>query len=553
MFNLLVVDDESIIAEYISEVFLGSTLMGDILLDVMQANSAMEALDIMGKTHIDILLTDISMPKMDGIELLKHVRKTWKHTKVILMSGYDEFRYVQQAIRNDGIDYILKSEDEERFIASVAKAAAEIEQELRNEEVLKNAAESMRLADAFLREELIIDILDGEKYEPVPLEANFHDLSLELSPYKPVYMAIARVNTRDSSLSTHKEMYKVKTFVHEYFSQTMNCISVIYEGRIVWILQAKGDMEKAQSNKATSIWIRLDSLQKLCLEMFKLHVSFSAEQQAIEWDEISIKFKRLYSALNRTPLMTTDIILIGKNELEGSKDEQNQDQYERLQLISDARLAIKKMMGIDSYLKDGSAEEFSNFFQEIMEPFNRLPNEYHAIKEEAFFTLVSRFMSVVNNINKDHESRGIDLQIKTSLDHFNNWKDIEMYFQDIAFKIIELRDDDSFRNTNSIIDFIDSYVEENIDKDLSLNHFAEILHYHPFYLSRMFKEIKGENFSEYIARKKVEKAKSMLLYTDMKIVNIAEQLGFNHSSYFTRFFKKHLGLAPQEYRSQNRT
>ena len=528
--------------------------MGDTLLDVIQASSAMEAIEIMEKTHIDIVLTDIIMPKMDGIELLKYIKKNWSHTKVILMSSYDEFRYVQEAIRHDGVDYILKSEDEERFIMSIAKAASEIEQELRNEELLKNAEKSLKIADAFLREELIVDLLDGEKYDEDILKNNFHELEMELSPSRPVFMAIARVNTRGNVLPRHKELYKVKTFVHEYFNQNMDCISAIYERRIVWILQSRSDIDNSVINREISpIWRRFDSLQRLCKEMFKLRVSFAAQYQAINWDELSIKFKELNSALNRVSLMTSDIILVGSSELGSSIesfDQLDKDECQEQQIIADARLAIKKMMNIDSYLIDGCEEEFLNFFQEIMEPFNKLPDVYHEIKEEAFFTLVSRFLSVVNNINIRDEDGKSDIQIINSLDSFNSWKDIELYFKDIGLKIIERRNDDSFKNTNKIIRFIENYVEENIDQDLSLNYFSQILHYHPFYLSRMFKEIKGENFSDYIARKRIEKAKSLLLNTDMKIVNIAQKLGFNHASYFTRFFKKHSGLTPQEYRAQ---
>ena len=126
----------------------------------------------------------------------------------------------------------------------MTKAVDEIEQELRSEKILKNAAESMRIANALLREELLIDILDGQNDDPRLLETNFTELEMEFDAEDSVFMAIGKVNRRENSLSTHKELYKVKTFIHEYFGQYMNCISVIYERRIVWILQPRGNEKR---------------------------------------------------------------------------------------------------------------------------------------------------------------------------------------------------------------------------------------------------------------------------------------------------------------------
>ncbi len=192
MYNLLVVDDELIIARYVAQLFKNLESLDNWLLDVKSATSAFEALDILQKEHVDIVLADVNMPAMSGIALLEQIKDRWPHVKVILMSGYDEFKYVQAAIRNKGVDYVLKSEGEEQLIISVKKAIEELEQELRSENIVKKAAESLKMANAILREKAIIDILEGEKYDPGSLERYFSEIDMPLKASEPVFMIIGK-------------------------------------------------------------------------------------------------------------------------------------------------------------------------------------------------------------------------------------------------------------------------------------------------------------------------------------------------------------------------
>lgn len=132
MNNILIIDDEPIIVETLFSL-LEKT--GDLDLIVWKAESAIEGLEIMNNHRIDILITDINMPGMTGIELVGHVKNQWSHCKVIFLSGYSDIDYLQSALRYGASDYLLKPIDDVILIATIQRVISEIE----TDEALKKA------------------------------------------------------------------------------------------------------------------------------------------------------------------------------------------------------------------------------------------------------------------------------------------------------------------------------------------------------------------------------------------------------------------------------
>src|SRR5699024_10185390 len=116
MYRLLIVDDEELITDGLYDVF--SRLMPDDL-DVYKAYSGKEALEWMARTRIDIILTDISMPGLSGLDLIEEVQELWPHCKVVFLTGYDHFDYVYQAIQMNNVKYLLKTEGYDKIVATI--------------------------------------------------------------------------------------------------------------------------------------------------------------------------------------------------------------------------------------------------------------------------------------------------------------------------------------------------------------------------------------------------------------------------------------------------
>ena len=543
MYNLLIVDDELVISKYIAEVFRNSEMMGDILLDVQHATSGFDALDIMEEGYIDIVLTDISMPGMSGIELMERIKRKWPNVKVILMSVYDEFQYVQAAIRNNSVDYLLKSEGEEQLIASVKKAVDELEQELRSEEIVKKAAQNLKLANAVLRERIIIDMIEGEKQNLETLKDYFDEIDMPLDISRQTFMIIGKVTMPDMAIITNAKLYKIKAFVEEHLKRNMSCASAIYERRLILLLQHKNetDITKGTINFMIN---QLYRIQRILSEMLNVDISFSTDQYPLEWSKIDIKYEHLNSALVMMSSMTTDIILIESHRDEYSRCTQNKDGNE----VEEVRLAIRQLETLGIYFTDGKKEGFLELYDSLMRIFRNLSPQYDTVKYEAVYILASQFLAAVNKLSISDRNK-LAGEIISKVKKYENWNEIETYFRNIAEQMFQARDEEAFTSINRVIDFISKYAMEHLNEDLSLNRFAKLLHYHPSYLSRLFKQATGTAFSDYIAEIRLNKAKNMLCKGDMKITNIALELGFKNASYFTRFFKKYTGLAPQEYKN----
>lgn len=145
-------------------------------------------------------------------------------------------------------------------------------------------------------------------------------------------------------------------------------------------------------------------------------------------------------------------------------------------------------------------------------------------------------------------NRQVDVSILMRMEAHTSWDEIVGYFIRLAECIFDNRSSESFSNVNRIFGFIRNHVEQHLDGDLSLTRLADLLHFNPSYLSRLFKQVTGKGLNEYIAEMKLKKARELLADKDMKISDIAMALGFETPSYFTRFFRKLTNMSPQEYR-----
>lgn len=185
MYNLIIVDDEPIIVdsyyELLSEAF-------ENRLNIEKAYLPSEAIK-KANNRVDILVTDIIMPRMDGYELRNEISRLWPRCHVIFLTGNNDIRYAQTAIRNGPfVDYILKTENSDTLIDAVNKAINSIENLIRSDEVLQNIQKNIKLALPLLRKELFMDIINGKNYNKRNMAFKFRQYDIELSIDKPVLL-----------------------------------------------------------------------------------------------------------------------------------------------------------------------------------------------------------------------------------------------------------------------------------------------------------------------------------------------------------------------------
>lgn len=557
MYNLLIVDDEPIIADMLCDMF------GDLRepeFSVLKAYSGYEALDWMKRTKVDIVLSDISMPGMNGLEVQKEIRRQWPGCKVVFLTGFNEFDYVQTAIRNEGVDYVLKTEGEEAILQAVKKAAAQIDREMRNEELIARAKQNMDIAIPLLQGNYLMDLVEGMEWGPEDRKKQFCELHIPLQYDMPVLLITGRVDLWPERISLMEKMqlvYGIQNIVAEHLGKSIAAVPVLYERtRLLWLLQPAPEQDMGEyADPQGEVWKRtclfvqgtMDNIQISCKQLLGIPASFAASSGPVGWEEVSSRFESLKMALDRAAGMSHEVLLIDQTASGEGSGSGGDKEAAVEQLV---RSELRKIDRLKSCLENGQRDEFAEIYSGIRDIAGKNPEANGEVWHELYHSLSAMFLSHINRWKlADRLGERIDLKKLTGMDVFSSWAEAAEYFQKLAECIYDYQKDESFKSANRIFGFIKTHTEQHLDGDLSLTRFADLLHFHPFYLSRLFKQVTGKSLTEYVTGVKAEKAKEMLKESHYKINEIAETLGFETASYFTRFFKKYTGQTPQEYRN----
>ncbi|WP_308638252.1 response regulator [Paenibacillus silvisoli] len=554
MYRLLIVDDEPIIVEGLSELFLQS----EYPLEVYQAFDGMEALAIARKLRIDILLTDIEMPEMNGIELQKEVLRLWPRCKSIFLTGYNEFDYIQSSIRGGAIDYVLKTEGDDPIVSSVEKAIRVIAEEVTYEGLIESARSSLKLALPALRKEYLTGLLEGDASSFAVRKERFAQFEVPLDPDLPVVMAVGRIDRwREDATGGDKVLfaYSINNIFEEFFAHEFELTH--FRGdheRLIWLLQPKaesgyrsaiagklqlhaGSVADPNPEAALHAYLlgMLESVQTACSHYLKLACSFVVSSEPFEWDALASKYERLSQLFGRG-LGLGNQMLLSDDRAKSSGDEE-------------ARSKVKRIRLLDQYLMQKERAKFEQLFDGISEAVGESATLEAGLALEVFYELAAIF---IPHLNRFEVLVAVDGQAITnklfSIREHRSWREASDFFRELADLLFERMDGGNEQETSEVVEQIHRYVEKNIDGDLTLNRLAEHVFLTPFYLSRLYKQKTGSNISDYTARMRIEKAKQLLGESTLKIHEVGMRIGYDSASYFTRFFKKATLLTPQEYR-----
>jgi len=561
MYNLLIIDDEPVITNFLYEIFSDYC---EIEFNVFKAYSGYEALEHMNRNRIDIVLTDINMPGMNGLEVHKKIIEQWPQCKVIFLSGYNEFEYVHSAIRQGSIDYVLKTEGEDKIIAAVIKAVKEIEKENSYEVMMQKASQSLQKALPLLQESFFSELIQGGTYSDEYLAKAFQELEIKLSHSSPVILLMGKIDAAPAGAEKTfltQTMYKVREISASYLRGS--CIyytAALNKNRIIWFIQplfSAGEHNNFQNESNSEIWNRtiifvrgtMASIQERCEQLLGVSLSFSFSSEPVSWNNVSRKAESLLNLLNKQWGISKGAVLVDDyshdQKLTGISDDEGTDEYDNYDAVLNS---IKKAAELEDYIESGDKQGFLERLEQIMDIVSSQDVTYD-IQKQVYYSIATMYLSSLNRwrlVSKAREN--IDIEKLMNMEEHGSWDNVKIYFRQIADFIFEERNTDAFIRANKILQFIKNYVEEHINEDLSLTKLGEMLHFHPFYLSRMFKQVTGKNLTEYISQVKLRKAKEMLQRGEIRINEVASALGFETASYFTRFFKKYTGMTPNEYR-----
>ena len=548
MLRMLIVDDMPIIVDDLADMFRER---GDLELEILKAYDPNEALRILNDQSIDIVLSDIKMPGMDGIELLKHIRTHWPRCKVIFLTSHHDFQFAKAAISLGSFDFILKTEGDQKIFETVEKAVHSIREEWKLKDLIEMSSQRYIQAKPFLQREVLMNLLFGARISEMERAKQFQNVDLPLSPSAPVYVLLSRIDAWKDPLDFNSRQlmnFSVQNIFEEYVSGKINVFSFSYDrSNLVWLLQPNHADELPEKE-----WIRLfrfiygtvETVQYTCKEKLKLKLSFMVGSKAVPWDRLAEAFHQLDATFHSGMALNEEILAV---------DDDQEQETEHSEAIIPAQLlpAIIRFRHNDirhmaELLKAGNQTEFVT----MLDSFFKLIQQHRtlSLRIEVYHMLSSLLMSCINSRDVPRSFReSIDLQKLCYFDPHAVPGSYEAFFRGAFAKWFEYKSNDLHESNHKVVLKLHEYIRTNLHGDLSLTRLGEHVQLNPSYLSRWYKQMTGISLTDYITDRRIQVAKE-LLRENMKIQDIAEAVGYFSGTAFTRFFKKHLNMTPQEYR-----
>lgn len=544
MYRLLVVDDERYIVNWLYDLFEEHFENTKQDVEIVKAYTSQDALKMATEMRFDIIVSDICMPGMDGFELVNAVKKNWEHIKIIFLSAYDEFDYVYRSVKYDNVRYILKTEDDEEIISAVENMLDELRQEEADAVKLSVQTNMLKLLQQreFLRqlfsESIPLSLVTTQKLQ----EYNIH-LDVE-RPTKLLFMKITSFILPES-----KEPFgmanQIDILMQYYFGQKLNCVQYDYkEGYYLWLLQWK-DLPDAEAGSEEQwkkfIMQTLEAVHNAISQKLKLRVSFLYYSPFVPWEHLLHVFFKFEKNLDFFLGQENGLILV-RDSLEVPKGSIDS----KLDLENQKHLLPQK---ISSALRRGNRSEVTAILEQTER--NLLSCSIHDLNVcELYLAISECFLSFINDTRlASHVAFKIGLYNLGNIHDFNSWKSAIDYLKDLnkaIFDILEQEKQD--RQDNTVAEVL-SYIDNNLNGDLSLTRIAEYVNYNPSYLSRLFKQTTHQNLYQYITTLRLTRAAELLEYSNQPVSAVAKEIGFDSAQYFATVFKKFYNQTPQEYRN----
>ena len=507
MYRMMIADDED--GERIGIQYLLNKLGFEF--NIIEAEDGKEALKKLEECAVDILMTDVRMPFIDGLELSEIVRNRYPDTEIIFFSGYDDFSYVKQALSIQAVDYILKPVNPEEFKKVIDLVIARIERKKKDE--LHNQQLKKVLAPY-----IISRLLSQIPYEK--FRNTYRESELDF-------------------LNQYKRMILLE-FEEDFFGKTVEDIQdlnnkieengLILSCDMVDLNPAQGIILFTDDGKNSSYYRKVAGEIHILIEK-EYHVScFLAVSDLIDApDDIGSIYQKT-EAYFEERFFNKDIFVYPIESGDRTKSVKSENVTRIFNEIEEDIkfcdvFSLKK--NVEIILDKCRNNEFQSYIYTRFICGNLIKILYHALPE--------------------HQNEMAD-KIE-ELYRVNHFSEIEQSLLDLMGRVVRVLDSQQ-DSPKHMIAIIEKYIRDHYMEVLSLDVLAEKVFLTPHYLSSIFSQEKGIGLNKYIKKVRMDKAEQLLTTTNMKIGDICEAVGYTNLSYFCKTFRNEYGVTPEKYREK---
>lgn len=532
MYNILFVDDEMLVVKGLAYDIDWSDLN---ISGIYKAYSARQAIEILEHTRMDIVVTDISMPEEDGIQLSRMIKKRWPSAVIIFLSGYDDFEYAQKAIELSIFSYVTKPVQYEEFKKVVGGAIIKLEDELCKEQILLTARKSLEQIKPIIQERYlnswIVKGIENPVENPEKLLASGLDLIIDES----VFLTVVRVDESSGVANGEEEG------VLELTLKELVCQWFFNEKKVVFFKDEQGKFVILYNSKDIQECRNQMKYMEEVAEPFKESVRrtlgciisiFFGEVTEVGF--IHNAYRKIDTIARRRVSNSTGIIML-------TEKVNSQNVNARLNILyenPDFSLII------DSLDVSKGLERIDRIFNEVEKNEN--------IERASLLEIYNVISGVViqasfRNGLDISQWAGEDERTLYNFEAISKLSELKSWCVSIICKLMECIKNKEKKQYNHIVERAKKMIEESYTQDISVAEIASYLYLHPNYLTRMFKRETGMTLMDYISYRRIESAKKLLGQPGFKVYEVAERIGYESIAHFNRIFKRETGMSPKEY------
>lgn len=521
--KILVVDDESIIRDSLCHVIRHSSLG---ISEILSTSDPAQAKEILKQENPEILLTDIRMPQITGLDLAQFVQDEKLTVKIIFITGYSDFEYARAGIQYHISDYLLKPVDKTEAIDCIRNVMQSLVREQKHAEMYKLFQNYFSTHFETARRHFLEHLLFYPMtYTTQELALQQKEMRLDCDEF-----CLGAVTFESSIPSMAEDSYYIY-MIEQYLNNHYSDIITLPSGNILYLFCPIPNEFYDKTNG-----LIISSVNKLLTDLetqYPILISLGFSRKADKLDHMQLLRRQVAQSLKYALAHSSHRIVFYEDFAQTRADEQY---FDISYLITD----------LVNCLRIGDRGNIDRILTPLIE---QIKMQDIVIVENTLQLLVSHILYLVNGLAlAPAELSHIQTTVETHLHAQSNLNIKLDYLQYWISYICDCVQGLQSNEQNSLISGVYDYINRYYANPIGLTDVSEYINRNPSYVSRLIKQCTNHNFSNILTEKRIEEAKKLLKDPSLKLADIALQTGYPNLRYFTRVFHTQVNMSPNDYR-----
>lgn len=505
--------------------------------DILEAFGGIDAIEVIHINKPDIIIADIRMPGMDGIELLKRLKEKCEDLIFIFLSGYNLFEYAQKAVSLGAFHYLLKPIKTEELDNVLKKAESLLEEKIQQTEKVSQMKTKIDQGLEYMRRHFILELVNQSKGSQEYIENKLDELNIRFD-YRSFCILIISID----NYQKYSENLSLKDIEQIYFNIESIISKVLSANGIpCYAFQSENDISFLLNYNSNDVSENV-YIYDICSNTKKTIDSFIQNPTTIGIGLNVSSISNLTMAYQTAKQAVAQRFVKGGNKI--FTYEPSPAFQENYGIITQ-----KTEQDLITNMEKCDLGAVIIMLKELYHPFAIINDSNKSKLIKLNLQLIFLIYKVLGQAALNPEKiYGDELMLYNQVNIYENIDLIIEWF-DEKFKIcFEFISSSRTNSSKKIIDTAKEYIQNNLNKDITLDVISKHVHLNPVYFSKLFKQETGENFIDYVTGNRIIMAKRLLKENNYKASEVCRMVGFNDVKHFYKVFKKHTGFTPGAYK-----